>query len=119
VDFSFYKYSLHPKARRETISNDEIQRRAKVNVKFTEHARLAMGADNVTVDDVISALMGDVIEEYPDDKPFPSCLVCGKTTDKRALHVACAMPKHVDTLIPNFNTFALKPQISRFLGAFS
>jgi hypothetical protein len=58
-----------------------------------------MRGDNIAVDDVISALAGKVIEKYPDDKPFPSCLVYGRTMDGRPLHVVCAMPKHVDMLI--------------------
>ena len=81
------------------ISDNEIRKRAKIHVKFTEHARLAMRDDNIVVDDVLSALAGEVIERYPDDKPFPSCLISGKTMDGRPLHVVCAMPKHVDILI--------------------
>lgn len=79
--------------------NEEVRKRARIHVKFTEHARLAMREDNIAVDDVISALAGKVIEKYPDDKPFPSCLVYGRTMDGRPLHVVCAMPKHVDMLI--------------------
>lgn len=81
------------------ISEDEIRRRAKIRVKFTEHARLTMREDNITVDDVISALAGEVIEEYPDDRPFPSCLVYGRTVNGKPLHVVCAVPSHVDMLI--------------------
>jgi hypothetical protein len=81
------------------VINEEVRKRARIHVKFTEHARLAMRGDNIAVDDVISALAGKVIEKYPDDKPFPSCLVYGRTMDGRPLHVVCAMPKHVDMLI--------------------
>jgi hypothetical protein len=81
------------------ISNDEIRKRAKIHIKFTEHARLAMREDNITVDDIISALAGEVIEKYPYDRPFPSCLVYGRTMDGKPLHVVCAVPKHVDMLI--------------------
>lgn len=81
------------------IPDNEIRRRAKIHVKFTEHARLAMRDDNITVDDVLLALTGEVIEKYPEDKPFPSCLVYGKTRGGKPLHVVCAVPKHVDILI--------------------
>lgn len=30
---------------------------------------------------------GRILEEYPDDHPFPSCLVLGRDTAGRALHV--------------------------------
>ena len=83
---------------RNTISGDEIRKRAEIHVKFTEHARLAMREDDVKVDDVISALAGEVIEKYPDDKPFPSCLVYGRTTDGKPLHVVCAMLEHTNML---------------------
>ncbi|KPV64662.1 MAG: hypothetical protein AOA65_0877 [Candidatus Bathyarchaeota archaeon BA1] len=54
---------------------------------------------NVLTDDVISALLdGEVIEKYPDDKPFPSCLVYGRAKDRKPLHVVCALPTHVDIL---------------------
>ena len=81
------------------ISNDEIRKRVKIHVKFTEHARLAMREDDITVDDVIMALSGEVIEKYPDDEPFPSCLVYGRTVNGKSLHVVCAVPKHIDILI--------------------
>lgn len=32
-------------------------------------------------------LHGSIIEDYPEDYPFPSCLILGKTTASRALHV--------------------------------
>ena len=81
------------------VFEKEVRKRAKIHIKFTEHARLAMREEDITVDDIISALAGEVIEEYPDDKPFPSCLVYGRTKDERPLHVVCAMPKHADMLI--------------------
>jgi hypothetical protein len=35
---------------------------------------------------------GEVIEDYPDDKYGPSCLVFGRTADGRPLHVQCSYP---------------------------
>ena len=58
-----------------------------------------MRGDDIAVDDVISALTGEVIEKYPHDRPFPSCLVHGRTVDGEPLHVVCAMPEHIDMLI--------------------
>lgn len=34
---------------------------------------------------------GEIIEEYPEDKPFPSCLILGKTKNNKPLHVICAI----------------------------
>ena len=33
---------------------------------------------------------GEIIEEYPDDGPYPSCLIFGRTQEGRPLHVVCA-----------------------------
>jgi hypothetical protein len=42
------------------------------------------------MDDVVDALSnGEIIEQYPNDYPFPSCLVLGRTKAGRALHVVC------------------------------
>ena len=34
---------------------------------------------------------GEIIEEYPNDFPYPSCLILGKTTDNRIIHVVVGM----------------------------
>ncbi|MEG4054235.1 MULTISPECIES: DUF4258 domain-containing protein [unclassified Microcoleus] len=35
-------------------------------------------------------MAGEVIEEYPDDKYSPSCLIFGLTIANRPLHVQCS-----------------------------
>lgn len=35
---------------------------------------------------------GKIIEDYPDDKYGPSCLIYGNTTDGRPIHVQCSYP---------------------------
>lgn len=30
---------------------------------------------------------GKIVENYPEDEPYPSCLIYGKTSKKRPLHV--------------------------------
>jgi len=34
----------------------------------------------------------EVIEDYPEDKYGPSCLILGKTKDGRPLHIQCSYP---------------------------
>ena len=42
----------------------------------------------IITDEVIEAVYnGKIIEEYPDDYPYPSCLILGTTFNKRFLHV--------------------------------
>lgn len=44
-------------------------------------------------DDIEHAIMnGEIIEDYKEDKPFPSCLIYGTTKDMRHIHIVCAYP---------------------------
>ena len=44
----------------------------------------------ISMVDVMSALTnGEIIEQYPTDYPFPSCLVLGQTKAGKVLHVVC------------------------------
>ena len=46
--------------------------------------------------EVEEAMMnGEIIEEYPDDKYSPSCLLYGKTGKGRDLHVQVSLPPKV------------------------
>ena len=42
---------------------------------------------------------GEVIESYPEDEPYPSCLIYGRTFEGRPLHVVCAYAKDEKTAI--------------------
>lgn len=47
----------------------------------------------ITVQELRDAFeTGEVIENYPDDKYGPSCLIYGTTIDDRPLHVQCSYP---------------------------
>ena len=39
------------------------------------------------------------IESYPEDKPYPSCLVYGRTAENRLLHIVCAYAGDDDIVI--------------------
>jgi len=40
-----------------------------------------------------------IVEEYPDDRPYPSVLVLGRTNEGRPVHVVCAYAPEDDQLI--------------------
>ena len=46
-----------------------------------------------------AVLNGAVIEEYEDDKPYPSILIFGKTKKSRPLHIVCSYCEEEDTAI--------------------
>jgi len=75
------------------VEYDEI-RKCLVNCRFTDHARRKMEAESfgtIRVEEIMQALdSGEIIEEYPEDVPYPSCLVLGRTATGRPNHVVCA-----------------------------
>ncbi len=66
------------------------------HVFFSEHAVRQMAKRNIDDNEVVESLLsGEIIEEYPDDKYSPSCLIFGETKAKRPLHVVCSLPPRV------------------------
>lgn len=62
------------------------------NIIVTQHGRKRLEERGIALQDVIRAIdSGDIIEEYPEDYPFPSCLVLGIATEERYLHVVVSL----------------------------
>jgi hypothetical protein len=60
-------------------------------IEFTLHAREKMLVREIKSFDIKQTLLqGEIIEEYLDDKPYPSFLLCAKL-DEKYLHVVCAV----------------------------
>lgn len=56
-------------------------------VRITDHADEEADADNLTFDEIyFSVLHGEIIEDYPTDKPYPSCLIYGQTFGEEPVH---------------------------------
>lgn len=72
----------------------EIQNRIRQRkYRFSGHSVKRMIKRDMTRQEVESAVLtGEIIEEYPDDKYSPSCLVYGKTEDGRDLHIQVSLP---------------------------
>lgn len=76
---------------------ENVKRRKQI--RFTDHARIEMAEDDIYVSEVLKALeSGKIIERYPADRPFPSCLLYGTANDK-PIHIVCALPEHVNIVI--------------------
>ena len=61
--------------------------------EFSKHAVDQSIVRRVTVQDLREAIAaGEVIEDYPDDKYGPSCLLLGHTREGRPLHIQCSHP---------------------------
>lgn len=64
------------------------------SVTLTAHVFRRIREREVTLDDLIDVLMnGEIIEQYPDDYPPPSCLISGHSSNERPLHIVCAFGK--------------------------
>jgi hypothetical protein len=65
---------------------------ARRQYEFSKHAVDQSIIRDISVADVEDAICGhsEIIEDYPDDKYGPSCLVLGFTKAGRALHVQCS-----------------------------
>ena len=63
-------------------------------VFYTQHARFEMESEEfgaIFENEVYEAICGgEIIEDYPQDKPYPIALICGKTAADRSLHIVCA-----------------------------
>jgi len=56
-------------------------------IRITNHADEEAQADHLSFDEIfVSVFQGQIIETYPDDKPFPSCLIYGDTFGGEPIH---------------------------------
>lgn len=62
------------------------------NILITEHARRRLIERNITIQDIIKCIgMGQIIKQYEDDRPFPSCLILGMSINNNYLHTVVSM----------------------------
>ena len=73
---------------------EEIQEKiANGQFEFSQHAVERSITRHISVREVSEAVMnGNLIEDYPNDKYGPSCLIYGATLAGRSLHVQCSYP---------------------------
>ncbi len=73
--------------------------RVKISIReyrYSDHAVKGMIKRNIERFEIEEAVItGEIIEEYPDDKYSPSCLVYGRTKSGRHLHVQISIPPAV------------------------
>lgn len=64
--------------------------------RVSDHAVKRMIQKSIERLEVVEAILGgQIIEEYPQDKHSPSCLIYGKTKGGRDLHVQVSLPPKV------------------------
>lgn len=66
---------------------------------LTEHASVQAARRTIDSREMAEAVAnGDVIEDYPGDKYGPSCLILGRTTVGRVLHLQVSYPPDVKVI---------------------
>ena len=75
------------------------------NIVITQHSRIRFAERGISILDVCGAIdSGEIIEQYPDDFPFPSCLIMGNADDK-IIHLVASINEDmmyvITAYIPN------------------
>ena len=66
------------------------------NVILTNHMLVKMKERGIAYDDVETAILnGEIVTQYEDDKPHPSCLIFGYTRNGKPLHAVASVNKNV------------------------
>ncbi len=72
-------------------------------VFYTTHSREEMESEEFGVisdSEIFEAVLSaEIIEEYPNDKPYPSCLLFGTTSTRRPLHIVCAIENNYEEVV--------------------
>jgi hypothetical protein len=71
------------------------QIRDKINkgkYRISKHAQRRSDTREISLEETKQAIFnGEVIESYPHDKPYPSCLILGYVRKGEPLYVLCAL----------------------------
>lgn len=74
---------------------DEIRNKiARQEYEFSKHAVDQSIVRDIGINELEQAIskQSELIEDYPDDKYGPSCLILGFTDNGRPLHIQCSYP---------------------------
>ena len=62
----------------------------KGKIRWTNHVMVRLFQRNINQNDILEVLLnGEIIEEYENDYPYPSCLVYGINDNNNVIHVVC------------------------------
>ena len=69
-------------------------------VRITRHAHEQMVEEEIRIDEVLQAIQRlEILEDYPEHRRGPCCLLSGSTNRGRPLHVVCTTAQPVLVLI--------------------
>ena len=60
------------------------------NVRITQHAQQEMVEEDITLNEVFQSIVSaQLLENYPEHRRGPCCLLNGRTTNGRPVHIVC------------------------------
>ena len=69
-------------------------------VILTEHCTHRLRERRIDINDVLQCIQcGEIIEQYPEDYPTPSCLILGLSVDGKPLHVVSSIKTDMACII--------------------
>jgi uncharacterized protein DUF4258 len=84
---------------------------ASGTVRLTQHAHQEMVDENITLAELLEALdTGEVLEDYPEHRRGPCCLLNGRTHGGRPLHIVCTTTVSVLIIIT-----AYEPKLPKWM----
>ena len=67
---------------------------------MTEHAAERFHQRGIKISDIRNAVnFGEIIEQYPDDYPYPSCLILGKNSEGKNIHAVLSDEGNMSRII--------------------
>jgi len=78
---------------------------ADEQIRVTQHAQQEMVEEEINIDEVLEAIgVAIVVENYPEHRRGPCCLLYGRTEAGRSLHAVCTTAQPVLIIITVYET---------------
>jgi len=72
-------------------------------IKWTTHVLMRLQERGINPSDVKNCILtGEIIEEYPEDFPYPSCLVFGSTVLNKPIHIVAGVGNGIIFIITGY-----------------
>ena len=79
------------------------------SIEVTQHILMRCQQRNISYTEIKEVIEnGEIIEEYPDDYPYPSCLIYGMTIKERKIHVVVGIGENKLLVITAYEPDPLK-----------
>lgn len=80
-------------------------------IKWGKHCLSRLQERDISMEDALNCINnGEIIEDYPDDFPYPSCLIFGYTINNQVIHVVVGSDQEYVYMITSYFPNTLKFQ---------